>query len=426
MRLLIALALLLATASGALADRVALVMGNGNYRHAKPLKNAVNDATDVAARLREMGFTVYEGIDLPQRDALLLVQQVGQRLQYDDTVLFYFAGHATQLGSQNYIMPVDASPGSENELVLSSISLQSILATLESRAQTRLVILDACRNNPFVASADGSRSADDGTRGLFRMDAGVGSFIAYSTEPGNVASDGAGRNSPFTEALLRHIDRPGENIHAVMRRVRADVMEASNNRQIPWENSALIDEVYLAGLPRTADNNTGTNTALARPAVTHNPRPALVTETCLSGEIDGVPTRLCASSVLASQGSNSYGPENLIDDSLATAWVEGVSGTGEGQTLAWEFGADTDIRTLYLVNGYAKSERTFTRNARVASLRVTGSTGAQATLSLRDTMDWQRFDLPGMAAQRWLQLEILSTYPGTHYEDTAISALGYQ
>ena len=426
MRLLIALALLLATASGALADRVALVMGNGNYRHAKPLKNAVNDATDVAARLREMGFTVYEGIDLPQRDALLLVQQVGQRLQYDDTVLFYFAGHATQLGSQNYIMPVDASPGSENELVLSSISLQSILATLESRAQTRLVILDACRNNPFVASADGSRSADDGTRGLFRMDAGVGSFIAYSTEPGNVASDGAGRNSPFTEALLRHIDRPGENIHAVMRRVRADVMEASNNRQIPWENSALIDEVYLADLPRTADANTGANTALARPIVTHNPRPALMTETCLSGQVEGVPTSLCASSVLASQGSNSYGPENLIDDSLATAWVEGVSGTGEGQTLAWEFGADTDIRTLYLVNGYAKSERTFTRNARVASLRVTGSTGAQATLSLRDTMDWQRFDLPGMAAQRWLQLEILSTYPGTHYEDTAISALGYQ
>ncbi|MEQ8898551.1 MAG: caspase family protein [Roseovarius sp.] len=426
MRLLFALTLLLATATGALADRVALVMGNGNYRHAKPLKNAANDATDVAKRLREMGFTVFEGIDLPQRDALLLVQKVGQRLTYDDTVLFYFAGHATQLGSQNYIMPVDASPGSENELVLSSISLQSILATLESRAQTRLVILDACRNNPFVASADGSRSADDAARGLFRMDAGVGSFIAYSTEPGNVASDGAGRNSPFTEALLRHIDRPGENIHAIMRRVRADVMEASNNRQIPWENSALIDEVYLAGLPRTADTATGTNTALARPAVTHNPRPALVNETCLSGQIAGVPTRLCTSSVLASQGSNSYGPENLIDDKPETAWVEGVSGTGEGQTLAWEFGADTDINMLYLINGYAKSDRTFTRNARVSSLRVTGSTGAQATLSLRDTMEWQRFDLPGMAAQRWLQLEILGTYPGTHYQDTAISALGYQ
>lgn len=426
MRLLIALTLLLATASGALADRVALVMGNGNYRHAKPLKNAVNDATDVAARLREMGFTVYEGIDMPRRDALRLVQQVGQRLTYDDTVLFYFAGHATQLGSQNYIMPIDASPGSENELVDSSISMQAILATLESRALTRLIILDACRNNPFISSAEGSRSADEGARGLFRMDAGAGSFIAYSTEPGNVASDGAGRNSPFTEALLRHIDSPGKDIHAVMRRVRADVMNASNNRQIPWENSALVDEVYLAGLPRTADTATGANTALARPIFTHNPRPALMTETCLSGQIDGTPTKLCASSVLAPQGSNSYGPENLIDDSLATAWVEGVSGTGEGQTLAWEFGADTDINTLYLINGYTKSERTFTRNARVASLRVTGSTGAQATLSLRDTMDWQRFDLPGMAAQRWLQLEILSTYPGTHYEDTAISALGYQ
>ena len=426
MRLLIALALLLATATGALADRVALVMGNGNYLHAKPLRNAVNDATDVAARLREMGFDVHEGIDLPQRDALRLVQQVGQRLHYDDTVLFYFAGHATQLGSQNYIMPVDASPGSENDLVKSSISLQSILATLESRAHTRLVILDACRNNPFVARTDGSRSADDATRGLFRMDAGVGSFIAYSTEPGNVAADGTGRNSPFTEALLRHIDRPGENIHAVMRRVRADVMEASSNRQIPWENSALIDEVYLAGLPRTADNSTSANTALAKPLVTHNPRPALMGETCISGEIDGTTARFCASSVLASQGANSYGPENLIDDSPATAWVEGVKGTGEGQTLAWEFGTEKDIRTLFMINGYAKSERVFTRNARVASLRVTGSTGAQAMLNLRDTMDWQRFDLPGMAAQKWIQLEILSTYPGTHYDDTALSALGFQ
>lgn len=426
MRLLIALTLFLATATGALADRVALVMGNGNYLHAKPLKNAVNDATDIAARLREMGFIVFEGIDLPQRDALRLVQHVGQRLHYDDTVLFYFAGHATQLGSQNYIMPVDASPGSENDLVQSSISLQSILATLESRAHTRLVILDACRNNPFVARADGSRSADDASRGLFRMDAGVGSFIAYSTEPGNVAADGTGRNSPFTEALLRHIDRPGENIHAVMRRVRADVMQSSNNRQIPWENSALIDEVYLAGLPQTAAEPAA-NTTLARPAApSHSPRPALVNETCLSGEIDGTATRFCASSVLASQGNNSYGPGNLIDDSPATAWVEGVSGTGEGQTLAWEFGTETDIGTLFLINGYAKTDRTFTRNARVARMRVTTSTGAEATLNLRDTMDWQRFDLPGMAAVTWLQLEILSTYPGTHYEDTALSALGFQ
>lgn len=421
MRLLVAITLFLATATGAWADRVALVMGNGNYLHAKPLKNAVNDATDVAARLRAMGFDVHEGIDLPQRDALRLVQQVGQRLQYDDTVLFYFAGHATQLGSQNYIMPVDASPGSENELVQSSISLQSILSTLESRAHTRLIILDACRNNPFVSSADGSRSADDASRGLFRMDAGVGSFIAYSTEPGNVAADGTGRNSPFTEALLRHIDRPGENIHAVMRRVRADVMEASNNRQIPWENSALIDEVYLAAMPDTA-----TNTALAKPLITHNPRPALAGETCISGEIDGTTARLCTSSVLGDQGKNSYGPENLIDDSPATAWVEGVKGTGEGQTIAWEFGKETDIRTLFLINGYAKSDRAFTRNARVSRLRVTGSTGGQATLTLRDTMEWQRFDLPGMAAQTWLQLEILGTYPGTHYEDTAISALGFQ
>ncbi|MEM8776500.1 MAG: caspase family protein [Pseudomonadota bacterium] len=251
MRILSAFLMLFVCTLPAFAERVALVMGNGSYLQAEPLKNAANDARDMAARLRSLGFTVYEGIDLPRVEAMRLVQDFSQNLKSTDTAMFYFAGHATQIGSQNYLMPVDAMSGDEDTLVASSISLQAVLSSLETRARTRLVILDACRNNPFLNNTGTSRSVSS-DRGLFKMDAGVGSFIAFSTAPGTVAADGAGRNSPFTEALLRHMDRPGENIHAVMRRVRSDVMQASNNRQIPWENSALIDEVFLVPQPQLA------------------------------------------------------------------------------------------------------------------------------------------------------------------------------
>ncbi|MEM7317716.1 MAG: caspase family protein [Pseudomonadota bacterium] len=240
--LLLALSLLMA--NPAHARQIALVMGNGAYQHVDRLDNATNDARDMADRLRGMGFDVYEGIDLNRSDSLRLVQDFARALNREDTALFFFAGHGVQLGADNYIMPVDVRPGTEVDLTNGAIRLQSILQSMENQADTRIVILDACRNNPFLrGSANRSGGA---VRGLKRIEAGVGSYIAFSTEPGNVASDGNGRNSPFTAALLRHIATPGADIHAVMRKVRTDVMEASNRTQIPWENSALISEVFLA------------------------------------------------------------------------------------------------------------------------------------------------------------------------------------
>lgn len=247
MRFCIALLLSFCMAAPVCAERMALVLGNGAYTHEKPLPNAANDARDMAQRLRQLGFTVFEGIDLPQRETLHLVQTFSQALKPIDTALFFYAGHGIQIGSNNYLMPVDAQPGDEDTLAVTSIKLQSILSSMENRARTRIIILDACRNNPFLRTGTNRSTATN--RGFMRMDAGVGSFIAFSTEPGNVASDGNGRNSPFTSALLKHIGTEGADIHAVMRRVRAEVKEQSNNRQIPWENSSLIDEVFLTGQP---------------------------------------------------------------------------------------------------------------------------------------------------------------------------------
>ncbi len=229
----------------AFAKRVALVIGNGGYQSGPPLANSPTDARDVAARLRELGFEVVDGYDLSRERMLALTQDFAERTAREDTALFYYAGHGVQIGRENYLVPVDGAFDSVEALAEGAVRLQSVLRTMELRAATRVVILDACRDNPFAETV-ASRSAGAASRGLARVDAGVGSFIAFSTEPGAVASDGTGRNSPFTAAFLDHVGEAGADIHAVMRKVRADVVRSTGGRQTPWENSSLVREVFLA------------------------------------------------------------------------------------------------------------------------------------------------------------------------------------
>lgn len=250
LRLLLVLTLVLA-APRAEAGKVALVIGNTAYVHANPLPNAARDAEGMAARLTELGFAVYSGIDLSQGETLALLDEFSRALQPHDLALFFYAGHGAQVGTENYLIPVEAGPTDELSLTEASVKLQTILRTMELRADRRIVFLDACRNNPFVEKM-ASRSIGGVARGLARVEAGVGSFIAFSTQPGNVALDGSGQNSPFTAALLRHIGQPDADIHAVMRKVRAEVALETRETQVPWENSSLVDEVFLAAAPAAA------------------------------------------------------------------------------------------------------------------------------------------------------------------------------
>ena len=244
MRTLIALMLCLA-APMAHAGKVALVIGNSAYRNTTPLPNAATDAADMAARLADLGFEVYGGTDLDRQAMLQAVDTFSRALSPDDLALFFYAGHGAQIGTENYIIPVDVQASDEIGLTGASVRLQVILRSMELRADRRIVILDACRNNPFV-QAVAARGGGEVPRGLARVEAGVGSFIAFSTQPGNVALDGTGRNSPFTTALLAHIGEAGQDIHAMMREVRSDVVAATGETQVPWENSSLVSEVYLA------------------------------------------------------------------------------------------------------------------------------------------------------------------------------------
>ncbi len=228
-------------------SRVALVIGNSAYRHTPRLINPLNDAKDIAAALSRLGFDVSEAIDLDKRALDDALRAFANRSAAADTALVFYAGHGLQVSGQNYLLPVDAKLESERDLDFETIRLDVILRQLETGrdGKTSLVFLDACRDNPLarnLARAMGVRSIE---RGLAPVQSGAGVFIAFSTQPGNIARDGTGRNSPFAGALLRHIAAPDRNVSALMIEVRKDVMAATSGRQVPWDHSALTGEFHF-------------------------------------------------------------------------------------------------------------------------------------------------------------------------------------
>ena len=228
--------------------RVALVVGNGGYRFATTLNNPANDATDVSAALRRLGFDVVEGRDLDRPAMDDIIREFGRKLDRADLALFFYAGHGLQVGGKNYLLPIDAKLERAGDLALDAVDVSVVLAQMEAEKRVNLVFLDACRDNPLtrsLARSLGTRSGSVGT-GLASIQSAIGTMIAYATQPDNVALDGDGRNSPFTAALLKHIATAGADIGSVMRRVRADVVAATREKQVPWDHSSLMGDVVLA------------------------------------------------------------------------------------------------------------------------------------------------------------------------------------
>ncbi len=234
----------LALCGQALAEgRTALVIGNGAYPTA-PLKNPVNDATDMAAALTRLGFrvTLLKNATMQQMEEA--VREFGLALRKGGIGLFYFAGHGVQVAGENYLVPVNAVIQSEGDVKYGCLNAGLVLAKMEDAGNgPNVVVLDACRNNPFARSF---RSAE---AGLARMDAPTGSLIAYATAPGKVASDGEGRNGLYTQHLLRNIATPGLSISDLFMSVREGVVRDSGKKQVPWENTSLIGRFSLAGQP---------------------------------------------------------------------------------------------------------------------------------------------------------------------------------
>ena len=221
--------------------RLALVIGNANYT-ASPLRNPANDAKLIAAELKKLGFEVMVYTDLGQNEMKTKIREFGTKLSKDRGVgLFYFAGHGLQLNGENYLVPVDAQIEKEQDVEMESVNLKRILGEMDyAQNDLNIVILDACRNNPFARSFRSS-----GSNGLATTIAPQGTFIAYATAPGSVASDGEGQNGLYTEELVKAIQAPSVKIEDLFKKVRQNVFQKSNKQQVPWENSSIFGDFYF-------------------------------------------------------------------------------------------------------------------------------------------------------------------------------------
>jgi hypothetical protein len=258
----VALAAVLLAGPAAAQKRVALVIGNSAYVNTAPLLNPVNDANAMAAALKEVGVEVILGLNLDKRGLDGRIREFSRALVGADAGILFYAGHGLLVGDRNYLVPVDAQLQSERDLDFETVAVDFILRQMElDRAgKTNILFFDACRDNPLARSlsrAMGTRSASVG-KGLAEVKAGIGTYIAFATEPGKVALDGEGRNSPFTAALAKAIKAPGKSLTTLMIEVRNEVYAATGGKQVPWDHSALTGEFYFnlaaapSALPKTA------------------------------------------------------------------------------------------------------------------------------------------------------------------------------
>ena len=247
---LISLALTMVFVGGgaAAAERVALVIGNSAYAHAPRLKNPGNDADAVAAALDRLGFevTLLRDLDFARFQAALGAFQASARGA--DVALVYYAGHGIGVDGQSWLLPIDARLTSADRVEFETVPLDLVLASVSVARGLRIIILDACRDNPFSRNmARGDRSV---SRGLERIEPGGDTLLWYAARDGSTAADGSGRHSPFTSALLKHIERPGLELDRVFREITATVRRVTGGEQVPWQYGTARPRGCVSGWAR--------------------------------------------------------------------------------------------------------------------------------------------------------------------------------
>jgi uncharacterized caspase-like protein len=239
------------------AKKVALVIGNSAYQNASQLRNPFNDATKLSESFTRLGFKVIRVINMAKADMDKQIQYFSRQMRDAEVAVFFYAGHGIQINGKNFLIPIDFNPLEMEHLGAQLVSLDNILHEMEKGDHTSIIFLDACRDNPLAdqissniaqgrsMKLDRNRSVDDVRQGLAEVEGKAGTLIAYATQPGNIALDGTGLNSPFTEALLEYIEEPGLEIRDVLTRVRMRVMKKTGKKQIPWDHSSLVKKVYF-------------------------------------------------------------------------------------------------------------------------------------------------------------------------------------
>ena len=366
---IVAVAIVLATATlaGAQAEkpaRVALVIGNGNYADAA-LPNAINDGADVAKELKAAGFEVIQRENATRKEMVLALREFGDRLGRNSTGVFYFAGHGMQVRGRNYLIPVDADIAREDEVAFAAVDLAAVMEKLDSaRNPVNLVILDACRSNPF-----GKRFASS-AQGLAQVDAPAGTLIAFSTAPGSVAADGTGRNGLYTRHLLEQM-RMAIPVEEAFKAVRAAVRKDSAGRQIPWESTSLESHfAFRAPAPKPMPPKVSAQgPASAQPASTSR------------GAVSP-----WAPPVFAPGDTWVYRVRNLLDQSerMATTKVREI----RGAEVLWNNEQTSDLLGNFVRSKKGESRHTHTPSTHMYVFPLTP--GAKYTLPVVQDIDGKR------------------------------------
>jgi hypothetical protein len=352
-------------------QRIALVIGNGAYK-SSPLANPVNDATDMAGALKNLGFCVKLKINANQKSMENAIREFGKELRSGGVGLFYYAGHGIQVHGRNYLIPLGADIESEADVKYESVDAGRVLLQMhEAKNGLNIIILDACRDNPYA------RSFRTTEKGLAKMDAPTGSILAYATAPGSVAADGTGRNGLYTSMLLKHMMEPNLIIERVFKKVRVDVIKESANRQVPWESSSLTGDFYF-------DSKRGI-VVKKQPAVeSKKPTKETPKHASISSEVSRPMVVAREGNFIAYTTGVVYdnntglewlaGPDRNTTWDEAKVWVEGLSIAGGG----WRMPTRGELKTLYQ-KGAGKRNMTSLLNTTgwyVWSIETKGSSSA--------------------------------------------------
>jgi len=432
-------------ATPALAEkRVALAIGNDLYPNLpadRQLKKAVNDATTIAGTLRSLGFDVIVGTNLGRQAMIDKLAEFTARLQPGDTAALFFAGHGVAIAGVNYLVPSDVpavTEGAEARVRGASLAEPDLIAEFQARSvRVALLVIDACRDNPFPRAA--GRSIGN-TRGLADAKPARGIFTLYSAGIGQTALDRLGgndtaHNSVFTRIFAEQMKRPdlhlGDLAVEVRERVAELALKATDERGQPapheqtpaYYDQTLGGRIYLAGQP-DATRVEGPAVKLANVApeaerAVRPTRPGAPGESCAR---NGDET-YCVSSVLRPQFGNSYGPQNLFAGSTGDAWVEGRDGNGVGEWVTIEFDGLRLVKSITVRNGYQKSSDIFRKNNRVRQLRVMFSQGETQTFSVPDRLGQEQFNLAKPVKAYWMKFIIDDVWAGNKYTDTALTKL---
>ncbi|MDA3791618.1 MAG: caspase family protein [Desulfobacula sp.] len=253
--IIISLVFVLSFSPALAAKRTALVIGNGSYK-SMPLNNPVNDADDMSRALKRLGFEVILIKNADKQRMMNAMRDFGRKLSGSEIGLFFYAGHGMQIKGTNYLIPVKSGIQEEAEVQFYAIDAGMVLAKMESAGNPlNLVILDACRDNPF------KRSFRSSAKGLARMDVPDGSIIAYATKAGSVAEDGQGRNGTYTKALLNNMENPELDVRDMFNRVGLEVKNKTLGQQVPWTSNDPFPDYFLARGTATIDSPSTGSTA---------------------------------------------------------------------------------------------------------------------------------------------------------------------